>query len=173
MDPYLGEIQVFAFGFAPRDWLPCDGRVLPLQSNAPLFSLIGANYGGNGTTNFALPNLIGNLSMSQGQGPGLPDYVIGEPVGTAAVSLSVDEMPAHVHALQLLNRTSTGGKNQPAAGTAVMDPSFNGFVDPPPLTTLAPVSVAPVGKSLPHANGQPTLAMMYCICVSGIFPQFN
>ncbi|MET0221462.1 MAG: tail fiber protein [Tardiphaga sp.] len=173
MYPYVGEIQAFAFGFAPRDWLPCDGRVLPVQSNTPLFALIGALYGGNGTTNFALPNLNGRVTMNQGQGPGLPSYSAGEPVGSAEVSLSTDEMPSHVHTLQVGIRTSTNGKNQPAAGTALMDPSFNGFVAPPAATTLAPTSVALTGGSVPHANSQPTLAIGYFICVSGIFPSFG
>ena len=173
-DSYLGEIQAFAFSYAPLNWLPCDGRLLAIQQYSALFSLIGTYYGGNGTQNFALPNLVGNVAMNQGQGPGLQPYTIGETVGETAVTLSTNEMPMHTHGLQLGNSASPNSTTGPSATSNVaIDPSFNGFVPPPATTALAMNSVNMTGNSQPHPNAQPTLAMIYCICVNGIFPSFG
>lgn len=173
MEPYLGEIQPFAFSYAPYNWMPCDGRLLQVQSNASLFALIGTQFGGDGSTTFALPNLIGRVSVNQGHGPGLPAYAVGDIVGSASVTVTADQMPRHVHSLQLGIKTSTGGKNRPAVGAAMMDPDFNGFVAPPAGTTLAPESISYVGGSQAHANNQPTVAVMWCICVAGNYPSFG
>jgi microcystin-dependent protein len=173
-DPYLGEIQTFAFGFAPINWLPCDGRLVSIQQFAALFSLIGTNYGGNGTTNFALPNLVGSAAMSQGQGPGLSPRVIGEQVGSDTVTLTLQQIPAHKHGLQLGNRTATNGTPGPTGSSNVaIDPTFLGFVAPPNTTTFAAPAMGLTGGSQPHPNDQPTLAMIYCICINGIFPTFG
>lgn len=172
-DAYIGEIQAFAFGYYPQNWLPCDGRILPIPGNSTLFSLIGASYGGNGTTNFALPNLVGQVAMSQGQGPGLPYCTLGESVGEAGVTLAIAEMPAHTHGLQLANPTTNSTTAPSATSNTVINPGFNGFVVPPPNTNLAANAVAATGNSQPHPNTQPTLAMIYCICISGIFPNFG
>lgn len=171
-EPFLGEIQAFAFGYAPRNWAVCDGSILPIQGNSALFSLIGTYYGGNGTTNFALPNLTGSVTMSQGQGP-LGAYVIGEQIGQAEVTLQVAELPAHTHTLQVGNRASPNSTSEPSPTAALIDPAFNGFVAPPTTISLAPSAVAVAGSNLPHPNAQPTLAMVYCICTSGIFPPFQ
>jgi microcystin-dependent protein len=173
-DPFVGEIQAFAFGYAPRGWLLCDGRPLPIRQFTPLFSLIGTYYGGDGTTTFNLPNLVGRVAVSQGQGPGLTPRVLGEEIGEATVTLTQSEMPAHTHALQLGDKSSTNGTAGPTGGSNVaIDPSFNGFVPPPGNTTLATTAVAPTGGSQAHPNTQPTLAMIYCIATEGIFPSFG
>jgi microcystin-dependent protein len=173
-DPYLGEVQAFAFGFYPMNWLPCDGRLLPISQFAALYSLIGTYYGGNGTTNFGLPNFIGRVAMSQGQGPGLTPRVIGEPVGSATENLTIAEMPMHVHQLQLGNKAATGATPGPTGSSNVaIDPTFNGFVAPPTTTTLTANAMTMTGGSQAHPNTQPTLAMVYCIATAGIFPTFT
>lgn len=173
-DPYVGEIQAFAFGFAPNGWMPCYGQLLSIQRYATLFALIGINYGGDGVSNFALPNLIGNAAMSQGQGPGLPDYVIGETVGAAAVTVQISELPPHTHTLQLGNKASAGSTAAPTAGISVaIDPNFNGFLAPPTDTVLAPSAMGLTGGSQAHPNNQPALAMIYCIAIAGVYPSFS
>ena len=173
-EPYIGEIQAFGFDFAPVGWLPCFGQVVPIQQYTPLFALLGTAFGGNGTTNFALPNLTGRVAMSQGQGPGLPGYVLGEPLGQATVSVQVTEMPAHTHTLQLGNKVNAESTAGPTAGTsAAIDPNFNGFLPPPADTLLAPSAMGLTGGSQAHPNNQPTLAMIYCIATNGQFPSFS
>ncbi|MBW7968508.1 tail fiber protein [Bradyrhizobium sp. BR 10289] len=178
-DQYVGEIQAFPFAFAVTGfnnaWLPCGGQLLPIQQYSPLFALIGTFYGGNGTTNFALPNLNGSIAISQGQGPGLQNYVIGETVGSPTVNLTSDQMARHTHTLQLGNKSATGATAGPgAAGTTVaIDPNFNGFVAPPGNLTLAPNAITLTGQGLPHDNMQPTQALVWCIAYAGIFPSFG
>jgi len=173
-DPYLGEIQAFAFGFYPYKWLPCDGRLLSVRQYAPLFALIGTYYGGNGTVNFALPNLVGTVAMSQGQGPGLSMRNIGEEVGSNTENLTIQEMPAHKHGLQLAKSGAAGATPGPTGTSNVaMDPTFNGFLPLPATTTFSPNAMTMSGGSQAHPNDQPTLAMIYCICTDGIFPTFT
>ena len=177
--PYVGEIQAFAFpwasgGIAPG-WLPCSGQVLPVQRFASLFALIGTIYGGNGTTNFALPNLNGSVTNSQGTGPGLTPRVIGETLGSATVSLMSDEMARHTHTLQLGSSSAQGAEPGPGAGTnmVAIDPAFTGAVVPPATTVLSPNAVTRTGQGLPHDNMQPSLAIVWCIASSGIYPRFS
>ncbi|MDB5656938.1 MAG: hypothetical protein JWQ94_4551 [Tardiphaga sp.] len=174
MNPFVGEIQAFAINFVPSGWAICDGRTIPLQQNTPLFALIGATYGGNGTTNFALPNLIGRVAFSQGQSPGLANYPIGVQVGSPTASVSQQEMPSHVHPVQLGVRSSTNRTATPSAtANCVVDPAFNGFVAPPSNAAFATSAVVPNGGSQLHPNAQPTLAMVYCISLQGQYPQFG
>jgi microcystin-dependent protein len=173
-EPFVGEIQAFAFGFAPVNWLPCDGRLVPVGSFTALFSLIGTAYGGNGITTFALPNLVGCVAVSQGQGPGLTPRSLGEQIGEPTVVIGQAEMPSHAHVLQLGDKAATNGTAGPTGGSNVaIDPVFIGFVAPPGNTTLSPTAVGLTGGSQPHANTQPTLAMIYCIATAGIFPSFG
>jgi microcystin-dependent protein len=173
-DPFLGEIQAFAFGFVPKGWALCNGAVLPLRSYTALYSLLGTQYGGNGTTTLALPNLTGRVAISQGQGPGLPGYVVGEDVGGPAVTLGIAEMPTHTHGLQLGAATAPEATPGPSAASNVaIDPTINGFVAPPTTTAFSANAIVPIGGSQSHDNRQPTLALVYCIAVDGIFPQFN
>jgi microcystin-dependent protein len=177
-DPYIGEIQAFAFpfavgGFQSGQWAACLGQLLPINSNPPLFSLIGTAYGGNGTTNFGLPNLNGHIVTSQGQGSGLTNRVLGETWGEPVVTLMSQQMASHTHALQL--GTGVGGTPgpTPAPGSVLLNPEFNGFVNPPSNTTFATTAVGMTGGSQPHNNMQPTLVLVYCIALTGIFPSFG
>lgn len=178
-DPYVGEIQAFPFYFATGGfnnvWLPCLGQLLALQQFTPLYALIGTSYGGNGTTNFALPNLNGAVAISQGQGPGLSNRVVGETIGSAQVSLTSDQMARHTHVLQLGSKAAQNAAPGPGTGLnmVALDPGFNGFVAPPGTTTLSPNAVTFTGQGLPHENMQPTQAIIWCIAYAGIFPSFS
>jgi len=174
MEPILGEIQVFSYDFVPRDWAICDGRLLPVRQYTALFSLIGIAYGGDGQTTFAVPNLMGSVAFSQGQGPGLTDHRIGESVGSATASVSQQQIPTHFHQMRLGDKTSTNGTAAPSAASNVaIDPTFNGFVKPPSNAVFATSAIIPNGSSQPHPNAQPTLAMVYCIALEGEFPRFG
>ena len=178
-DPYVGEIQAFPFPFATggfnQAWLPCFGQILALQQFVPLYSLIGTYYGGNGTTNFALPNLNGAVAISQGTGPGLTPRSIGETLGSSTVSLVSDQMARHTHTLQMGARGSQNAAAGPgtASNMAAIDPGFDGFVLPPGNLTLSANAVTFTGQGLAHDNIQPNQAIVWCICYSGIFPTFN
>jgi microcystin-dependent protein len=177
-DPYIGEIQAFAFSFAASgfnggQWAPCLGQQLQIRQNTPLFSLIGTAYGGDGATTFNLPNLNGHIVVGQGQGPGLSDRLLGQSFGEAQLALSTDEMATHTHPLQLGTGTTGSPSPRPSAGAVLLNPVFNGFVNPPSNTTLAPSAVGMAGGGQPHQNMQPTLVLVYCIALTGIFPQFT
>jgi microcystin-dependent protein len=179
VDAFLGEIQAFPYAFAIQGfnqaWLPCFGQTLPIQAYSALYSLIGTIYGGNGTTQFQLPNLNGLITNGVGTGPGLQPRVIGESLGAPTVTLTTAEIASHTHGLQLGVRTATGATPGPGAAqtTAVIDPAFNGFVAPPSTTTLSPNAMALTGQSQPHDNNQPTLAIVWCICFNGVYPSFT
>lgn len=178
-DPFVGEIQAFPFAFAVggfnNAWLPCGGQILPIQRFTPLYSLIGTYYGGNGTTNFALPNLNGAIAVSQGQGPGLQDRVIGELFGSTGISLMSQEMARHTHGLSLGASTAEGSTAGPgsAGTTAAINPIFNGFVPATNLVNLAKNAITFTGQGLPHDNTQPTQALIWCIAYAGAFPPFS
>src|SRR6266446_2028609 len=118
MDPFVAEIRIFPFNFAPKGWAFCDGQILPLSQNTALFSLLGTTYGGDGKSNFALPNMQGNVPMHPGQGPGLSLHDLGEVSGTETVTLLPSEMAAHAHAMQvssqlgLENQVNVNGAGQ-------------------------------------------------------------
>jgi microcystin-dependent protein len=183
MDPFLAEIRAFAFNFVPRGWMPCDGRLLPIQQYTALFSLLGTTYGGNGQTTFALPNLGGNALVSQGQGAGLSPYDLGEVTGTAQVTLIITEMPAHNHAADA-KIDSSGNANMVtvpvtgvqltryAIGQGVGGAAFASAPNTSPVL-MHPMMVQPAGGSMPHSNQQPYLALVYGIAYEGIFPARN
>jgi microcystin-dependent protein len=179
-DPYLGEIQAFAFPFASGGfnagvWMACAGQIVPITRFTALFSLIGTLYGGNGTTTFALPNMTGVITNSQGTAPGIGTRDIGQTLGSPTVILTSAEMASHTHGLQLGARTATGGAAGPgtASNMAAIDPGFNGFVPTPSNTTLAPNAMSFTGGGLAHDNNQPTQALVWCIAVQGTFPSFS
>jgi microcystin-dependent protein len=171
-DPFVAEIRIFPFNFAPKGWAFCDGQLLPLSQNTALFSLLGTTYGGDGKSNFALPNMQGNAPMHPGQGPGLSLHDLGETGGSQTVSLLESEMPSHPHSLiaqvppadtnlptgNVLARASVGGVNpyQPPAGA--------------PLVTMSPSALTPAGGDQPHNNMQPYLTLSFCIALQGVFP---
>ena len=167
-DPFIAEIRIFGFNFAPQGWASCDGQLLPISQNTALFSLLGTTYGGDGRTSFALPNLARNFAVGAGQGPGLSDRQLGESGGTANVSLTTSQMPQHSHGLR---GTASPDANSPAgaalAATATGAPAYR---IPGALAPMAGSSLAASGQSAPHENRQPYLALMFCIALQGVFP---
>lgn len=170
-DPFVAEIRIFPFNFAPRGWAWCDGQLLPLSQNTALFSLLGTTYGGNGKSNFALPNLQGRAPMHPGQGPGLSLHDLGETGGSDTVSLIESEIPSHSHALMSLpgpaNRTSPIGNSiaRSTGGNPYLPASPQ-----PPLVAMSEMSIPPAGGDQPHNNLQPYLTFYFCIALQGVFP---
>lgn len=177
MDQFLGEIRLLPFNFAPRDWALCQGQLLPIAQNTALFSLLGTQYGGNGVTTFALPDLRGRAAVGMGQGPGLSNYPVGTQAGTENVTLISTEIPAHTHTISNASVPVNAG-----AATAT-SPASNFFakVSPEaygPGTANGPMAAnllngptAGAGGSQPHENRQPFLVLNYCIALQGEFPQ--
>ena len=167
--PFLGEIRIFPYNFAPRGWAFCQGQILAIAQNTALFSLLGTTYGGNGQTTFALPDLRGRVAMSSGQGPGLSNYVIGELSGTETVTLNSTQMPAHNHLLNGSNNDATD--SAPQGNVPAVIPS--GGYTATPNTQMNPGAVTNAGGSQPHGNLQPFLILNFCIALNGIFPSRN
>jgi microcystin-dependent protein len=169
MDPFVGEIRVVGFNFAPSGWALCNGQLLPISQNTALFSLLGTYYGGDGKSTFALPNLIDNVPVHQGQGPGLSQYFLGEQTGTPTVTLLNTEIPVHSHGL--LARNDPAELQAPAPNRS-MARSTAGFAynTLAPNVNLAPQAASVTGASLPHNNYMPSLALNYIIALQGVFP---
>ncbi|HEX8745230.1 MAG TPA: tail fiber protein [Thermoleophilaceae bacterium] len=168
-DPFVAEIRIFPFNFAPKGWAWCDGQLLPLSQNTALFSLLGTTYGGNGKSNFALPNLQGSAPMHPGQGPGLSLHDLGETGGSETVSLLESEIPAHPHTL----RASAGDADLQSPGpNNVLALSAGAFAyGPPPANAqFAPQALTPAGGDQPHNNMMPYLTFYFCIALQGVFP---
>ena len=169
-DAYIGEIRLFAGNFAPKNWAFCDGSILAIASNTALFSILGTTYGGNGQTTFALPDLRGRVAISPGNGPGLPNYVLGEMAGEPAHTLINTEMPAHTHVMSGVNGDANTGR---VAGGAPANSETNIYAaGAAPNAPMAGV-IGPSGGSQPHNNMQPYLAVNYIICLYGIYPPRN
>jgi microcystin-dependent protein len=169
-DPFVAEIRIFPFNFAPKGWAWCNGQLLPLSQNTALFSLLGTTYGGDGRSNFALPDLEGRAPMHPGQGPGLSLHDLGETGGSETVSLLESEMPAHAHAL----RASQDPGDIFAPGPTVSLASTTGGTSYQPGNTgivmMAPEALAPAGGDQPHNNMQPYLTFFFNIALQGVFP---
>jgi microcystin-dependent protein len=172
-DPFVAEIRIFPFNFPPTGWAFCDGQLLPLSQNTALFSLLGTTYGGNGKSNFALPDLQGRSPMHPGQGPGLSLHDLGETGGSEAVTLLTSEMPAHAHtvgrALDALGNSLTPVASLWAQAGSVRA-AVNSYNAGPPTGAMKPDVVQPAGGSLPHNNMQPYLTLNFCIALQGVFP---
>ena len=176
-EPFIGQIILVGFNFEPVNWAFCNGQLLSISQNAALFSLVGTFYGGNGTTNFALPDLRSRVPLHFGQGNGLSPYAIGESAGVENVSLLSSQIPAHTHAL---NATASYGAAQSPAGAFLAETSQDGSsrgsiyfgysAAQTTPATLNPNSVGLTGGNLPHPNIQPVLALNYIISLAGIFP---
>jgi microcystin-dependent protein len=165
-DPFLAEIRMFAGNFAPSGWALCDGSVLPISQNTALFSLLGTNFGGDGRTTFALPNLQGAAPMFWGQGPGLSQRDIGETGGTTSVTLLPSELPPHTHTVG-----ASGNDVDVASPTnATPGPASASLYRPDSDSTAAASAVGVVGGGQPHANQQPYLAVTFIIALQGVFP---
>ena len=170
-NPFVAEIRIFPFNFAPKGWAFCDGQILPISQNTALFSLLGTTYGGDGKSNFALPNMQGSVPMHPGQGPGLSLHALGEQSGTETVTLLQAEMPAHNH--------SAGAQSIPLGSLAV--PSATTTLDRPasgnlftatnvPIVQMSDQAITPAGGNQPHNNLQPYLTLNFCIALQGVFP---
>ncbi|WP_139490613.1 phage tail protein [Brevibacillus dissolubilis] len=171
MEPYVGEIRIFAGNFAPKGWAFCNGQLMPLMQNTALFSILGTMYGGDGKNTFALPNLQGAAPMHQGQGPGLTARTQGAVGGSANVTLLTTQIPAHNH---IPTCQSTAGTNDPTNATWATIPASPTitamYVNSGPNTEMAPTAVAVTGGSQPHNNMQPYLGLNFIIALQGQFP---
>lgn len=174
MEPYIGEIRLFAGNFAPKGWEFCNGQLLSISGHTALFSILGISYGGDGKTNFALPNLSGSAPVHQGTGLGLTPRSVGQSFGSPTTTLTVETMPSHTHSARALAGDGSTG-----------DPTNNVFAESPPPTrhgaqtqlystspnaSLANQALSQVGEGLPHNNMQPYLGLHFIISLEGEFP---
>ena len=170
--PFVGEIRIFGFNFPPSGWAFCNGQLMAISQNTALFSLLGTYYGGDGKSNFALPNFQGNAPLNYGQGAGLSQYVLGEVGGEQSVTLLQTEMPSHSHAANAY--AGAGGQNPGPANTwseltqrgqQAYTPSNSDH-----NVTMSPNALSVVGGNQPHNNMQPYLTLNFCIALQGVFP---
>ena len=167
-EPFIGEIRLFGFNFAPIGWAMCAGQLLPISQNTALFSLLGTTYGGNGTSNFALPDLRGRVPVSQGQGLGLSSYIMGELEGSETVTLSAAQLPAHNH---LVRANDSKGTTKTVAGNVLALGKKDEFATAPDSSTVMnSAMIESAGEDEPVNNLQPLLVVNACIALSGIFP---
>jgi microcystin-dependent protein len=177
-DVYIGTIMMVGFNFAPQGWALCNGQLLAISQNTALFSLLGTTYGGNGTTNFALPDLQGRVPIHMGNGNGLSPYVIGQNGGAEGVTLLATQLPQHLHPVATPCSTANGTTNNPANAYPAM-----GIADSRPVVnaptyataatagqTMAQFNTGNTGNNLPHPNIQPYLTVNFIIALQGLFP---
>lgn len=178
-EPFLSEIKIVSFNFAPRGWALANGQLLPINQNQALFSLLGTTYGGNGQTNFALPNLRGRLPIHMGNG-----HTLGEAAGSTSVTVSIQQLPQHNHFANVINVAASpdengqDGTNKYLGGGTVFSQggntqTVNMYGQPQGLTTMAPDMLTSVGGSQPHTNMMPYLTLNFVIALQGIFPSQN
>lgn len=167
-NPFVAEVRIVGFNFAPRGWAFCDGQLLPLSQNTALFSLLGTMYGGNGKSNFALPDFQGRAPIQHGQGPGLSDYFIGETAGAETVTLLESEIPSHRHAYQASD--NVGERNNPGANLYSIPDSGRIYAPSGSLVPMSPNALAPAGGDQPHNNMPPYLVLNFIIALQGVFP---
>jgi len=165
-EPFLSEIRIMSFIYAPRGWALCNGQLLPINQNQALFSLLGTTYGGNGQTNFALPDLRGRTPIHTGSG-----HTLGEAGGQQAHTLSIAELPTHAHVAWA---TNDGGTTNTVSGNVLANVSPNElYVGASNLVALNTATITNVGGSQAHLNMQPFLTLSFCIALQGIFPSPN
>src|SRR5260370_40534289 len=170
MDAFVAEIRIFPFNCAPKGWAFCDGQILPLSQNTALFSLLGTTYGGDGKSNFALPNMQGNAPMHPGQGPGLSLHDLGESSGSDTVTLLESEMPGHSHSVMTFVGQATSPNPAPNVGLARAR-GFNAYsTTTTGLNQMSDNTVAPAGGDQPHNNLMPYLTLNFCIALQGVYP---
>jgi microcystin-dependent protein len=169
-NPFLAEIRIFPFSFAPKGWAFCDGQLLPISQNTALFSLLGTYYGGDGKSTFALPDLRGNSAMHWGQGPGLSLYDLGQSGGEQYVSLLDSESPAHTHALQASPLPADLDTPGPQNALARSSPDVYKQPSGAATVSMAPGTVSLAGASQPHNNMMPYLTLNFCIALQGVYP---
>ena len=171
MDPFVAEIRIFPFNFAPTGWAQCNGQLLPISQNTALFSLLGTMYGGDGKSTFALPNFEGSVPMFWGTGSGLSTYDEGQTGGTQAVTLLNTEMPVHNHGFMGANET---GEQVSLTNNVMLANAVGGNIyqtnSTQNLTQMNPQALSITGSSFPHNNMQPYLTVLFCIALQGVFP---
>lgn len=174
--PFVAEIRMFGFNFAPTGWAQCNGQLIPISQNTALFSLLGTFYGGDGKSTFALPNMQGNCAVNQGQGPGLSQWFLGQEQGSQTITLLTTEIPAHPHTMSVTSANGNGG----TANNGQLARSFKGnlqssntgkmYSTAAPNTNTRADSTLITGGSLPHNNMMPYLTLNFCIAMQGVFP---
>ena len=168
-NPFLAEIRIFGFNFPPIGWAVCNGQLLPLAQNTALFSLLGTTYGGDGKSNFALPDLQGCVPLQPGQGPGLSLYDLGDDGGVDSVTLLQSEIPVHTHQLRASSQNANSG--DPTGNSLAVASGSMPYDSASTTTGMSPFAVQPAGGGLPHNNMQPSLVLNFCIALQGLFPQ--
>jgi microcystin-dependent protein len=183
-EPYVGQIEFFAFDFAPRGWVMCQGQLLAINQNQALFSLLGTTYGGNGTTNFQLPDLRSRVPVAQGVSSQGQSWVLGETQGEENHLLLIGEMPGHTHSLNAVAAMTSSNNIDAPGTTTVMGQGFSNSggtiaaaniyaADTAPSQNMSGQSLLPSGSSQPHSNLMPGLALNACIATTGLFPSRN
>jgi microcystin-dependent protein len=179
-NPFLGEISAFGLNYAPRFWMLCNGQTLAVQQFSALFSLLGTSFGGNGTSNFMIPNLQAQSPFGTGQGPGLSPYLLGEPVGVPSVTLNINQVPLHTHTLQTAIAAVASQKVGTPSAQAWLGGSGPGEAyvaqpppPPPPLAPFSNLAITNSGGNQPHVNTQPQLVVNFCMAIYGVFPSRN
>ena len=170
-EPFLSEIRIFSFNFAPKGWATCNGQLLPINQNQALFALLGTTYGGNGQTNFALPNLQGRLPNHFGS-----SHILGEQGGVFATTVNIQQLPTHLHGLNsnlAVVDANTNATQGAPAGNFWANYGKVQWCTSAPNAVMNPQSVGNVGGSQPHTNIQPYLVLNFCIALQGIFPSQN
>jgi microcystin-dependent protein len=173
MDPFVAEIRIFPFNFAPKGWAFCDGQLMPLSQNTALFSLLGTVYGGDGKSTFALPDLQGSVPMHPGNfgpGPGLSQHSLGEMGGSETVTLLDSEMPVHTHTVMSVATTFGANTNVPTGNAFAESAQGNAYTPAANLVQMSEEALTPVGGDQPHNNMQPYLTLNFCIALQGVFP---
>jgi microcystin-dependent protein len=165
--PFLGEIRLFGFNFAPAGWAFCDGQLMPISQNTALFSLLGTIYGGNGTSNFALPNLQSRVPVHMGQGTGLSLYDIGQAGGVETATLTAAQMPVHSHPV---HADASDATSDDPAGHVLAKSKTHVYGAGPGGKLMHAKTVGDTGDSQPHTNIQPYLTVNFCIALTGVFP---
>ena len=165
-EPFLSEIKIVSFNFPPKGWALCNGQLLPINQNQALFALLGTTYGGNGQTNFALPNLRGRVPLHFGAA-----HNLGEAAGSTSVTVNIQQLPTHTHAM--MASQTPGDVPVPTNNVLATTPATKIYAGPLSLTTLNPINVSSVGGSQPHNNMMPYLVLNYIIALQGIFPSRN
>lgn len=174
MDPFLGEIRMFAFGFIPRGWLACSGSLLPIQQYSALFSILGTTYGGNGTTNFALPNLNGNVPVGTGTSPGGSTFDLGQAAGSTTTVMDINSLPAHNHVLNGAATVSTASETASAyPGSAAGRAAAKYITTSAQNIILNPAAIGVTGSGNAIPIMQPYLVVYYGIAIQGVFPTRN
>ena len=169
-DPFVAEIRIFPFNFAPKGWAFCNGQLLPISQNTALFSLLGTTYGGDGKSTFALPDLQGSAPLHEGQGPGLSLYDLGQMGGSETVTLLQSEIPYHTHTMRAATVDPANVVDiNPEASWGVSQ--NGGIYQTPPNAAMAWQALAQAGGSMPHNNMMPYVTLNFCIALQGVFPQ--